>query len=165
MHLVRSPRTGSLESLRARNRLRVVDALRSRGSVSRADIARLTGLSRTTVSSLVTDLQATGLVVEREVAGAPAGAQGGRPPTLLALDSSAGAIVGIDFGHRHVRVAVGDLSSTVLAETAAEVDIDDAAAEGLDTAADLVGRLLDEADVDPDRVVAAGRRPARADRP
>jgi predicted NBD/HSP70 family sugar kinase len=153
---VRSPRTGSLESLRARNRLRVVDALRSRGSVSRADIARLTGLSRTTVSSLITDLQATGLVVEREVAGAPAGAQGGRPPTLLALDSSAGAIVGIDFGHRHVRVAVGDLSSTVLAETAAELDIDDAAAEGLDTAAELVGRLLDEAGVDADHVVAAG---------
>jgi predicted NBD/HSP70 family sugar kinase len=154
--LVRSPRTGSLESLRARNRLRVVDALRSRGSVSRADIARLTGLSRTTVSSLVTDLQATGLVVEREVAGAPAGTQGGRPPTLLALHSSAGAIVGIDFGHRHVRVAVGDLSSTVLAEAAADIDIDDAATEGLDTAAELVERLVAEAGVEPNRVLGAG---------
>jgi len=108
------------------------------------------------VSSLITDLQATGLVVEREVAGAPAGAQGGRPPTLLALDSSAGAIVGIDFGHRHLRVAVGDLSSTVLAETATDVDVDDDAIEGLETAAELVGRLLDEAGVDADHVVAAG---------
>jgi glucokinase-like ROK family protein len=153
---VRSPRTGSLESLRARNRLRVVEALRSRGTVSRADIARLTGLSRSTVSSLVTDLQATGLVVERDVAGAPAGTQGGRPPTLLALDQAAGGIVGIDFGHRHIRVAVGDLSSTVLAETAAEIDIDDAAAEGLDAAAELVARLVDEADLDPDRILGAG---------
>ncbi|MDP9345090.1 MAG: MarR family transcriptional regulator, partial [Actinomycetota bacterium] len=52
---------GSLESLRERNRLRVVDALRARGAVSRADIARSTGLSRSTVSSLVADLQAAGL--------------------------------------------------------------------------------------------------------
>ena len=51
-------RTGSLESLRERNRLRVVDALRQRGAISRSDIARQTGLSRSTVSSLVADLQA-----------------------------------------------------------------------------------------------------------
>src|ERR671937_267215 len=49
-------RTGSLESLRERNRLRVIDALRTRGAISRADIARQTGLSRSTVSSLVADL-------------------------------------------------------------------------------------------------------------
>ena len=53
---------GSLESLRERNRLRVVDALRASGAVSRADIARSTGLCRSTVSSLVADLQADGLV-------------------------------------------------------------------------------------------------------
>jgi predicted NBD/HSP70 family sugar kinase len=153
---VRSPRTGSLEGLRERNRLRVVDALRAHGTVSRADIARQTGLSRSTVSSLVADLQATGLVVERSAGGAPAGAQGGRPPTLLSLDRSAGAIVGIDFGHRHLRVAVADLSFALLAEDALEMEVDDAAAEGLDAAAGLVERLLAEADVPADRVLGAG---------
>ena len=72
-------RTGSLESLRERNRLRVVDALRQRGAISRSDIARQTGLSRSTVSSLVADLQAEGLVVEREVATTPRGPEGGPP--------------------------------------------------------------------------------------
>jgi predicted NBD/HSP70 family sugar kinase len=135
-------RTGSLEALRERNRLRVVDALRQRGATSRADIARQTGLSRTTVSSLVADLQAAGLVVEREGAAAPRGPEGGRPPVLIALDQSAGALVGIDFGHIHARVAVADLSFTVLAERRVEIDVDTAGHEALDLAAGVAGQLL-----------------------
>src|SRR3954469_10182492 len=77
-------RTGSLESLRERNRQRVIDALRARGAISRADIARRTGLSRSTVSSLISDLQAAGMVVERVADGsAPTSPQGGRPPVLV----------------------------------------------------------------------------------
>jgi len=57
--------SGSLESLRELNRLRIVDALRHDGTASRADIARRTGLSRSTVSTLIAELQEHGLVVER----------------------------------------------------------------------------------------------------
>jgi predicted NBD/HSP70 family sugar kinase len=153
---VKPLRSGSLESLRERNRLRVIDALRERGAVSRADVARQTGLSRSTVSSLVAELQAEGLVVERELAAAPRGPEGGRPPVLIALDESAGALVGIDFGHRHARVAVSDLSFTVLAERTAEIDVDTAGRVALDLAAGLVCELLDEAGVDRGRVLAAG---------
>ena len=150
-------RTGSLESLRERNRLRVIDALRTRGAISRADIARQTGLSRSTVSSLVGDLQAAGLVVERVAeSAAPASPQGGRPPVLVALDQSAGAVVGLDFGHDSLRVAIADLSYAILAETYAELEVDTAAQDALDTAARLVGELIDEAGVERDRVLAAG---------
>ena len=150
-------RTGSLESLRERNRLRVIDALRTRGAISRADIARQTGLSRSTVSSLVADLQATGMVIERATDGVAATAsQGGRPPVLVALDRSAGAVVGLDFGHDSLRVAVADLSYSILAESYAELEVDTAAVDALDTAATLVSELIDEAGVDRGRVLAAG---------
>lgn len=150
-------RTGSLESLRERNRLRVIDVLRRRGVASRAEIARRTGLSRSTVSSIVADLQATGLVVERAEATEQAyGAQGGRPPVLLAFDQSAGAVLGVNFGHGAVRVAVADLSVTVLAEAWEEIEHDHAATVGLDLAEQLVERVLSEAGVGRDRVVAAG---------
>ena len=66
------PRLGSLESLRELNRLRVIDTLLERGLVSRAEIARRTGLSRTTVSSLVADLQAHGLVPSAGTSSSPA---------------------------------------------------------------------------------------------
>ncbi|HSS57753.1 MAG TPA: ROK family transcriptional regulator, partial [Solirubrobacteraceae bacterium] len=150
-------RTGSLESLRERNRLRVIDALRTRGAISRADIARQTGLSRSTVSSLVADLQAAGMVIERATDGVAATAsQGGRPPVLVALDRSAGAVVGLDFGHDSLRVAVADLSYSILAESFAELEVDSAAVDALDTAATLVSELIDEAGVDRGRVLAAG---------
>ena len=99
--------SGSLESLRELNRLRIVDALRHDGTASRAEIARQTGLSPSTVSTVITELQRAGLVVESTLA--PAGRQG-RPAAQLALDPSAGAAVGIDFDHDKIRVAVSDLA-------------------------------------------------------
>jgi predicted NBD/HSP70 family sugar kinase len=147
---------GSLASLRRLNRGRVIGALREHGMVSRAEIARRTGLSRSTVSSLVSELQADGLVVEREEPGAAHGEQGGRPPILLAFDVSAGAALGIDFGHSHVRVAVSDLSSNILAERAAPMDIDHASHEGLDVALELIDEALAEAGVERSRVIGAG---------
>jgi len=149
-------RTGSLETLRRLNRLRVIDALRDEGLISRAEIARRTGLSRSTVSSLVSELQADGLVVERSEPAAAHGDQGGRPPILLSFDASAGVAVGIDFDHHHVRVAISDLSSRILVERELELDTDHAAHEGLDAAAELVTELLAEAGVDEARVIGAG---------
>ena len=149
-------RAGSLESLRRLNRLRVIHALRDRGLISRAEIARRTGLSRSTVSSLVAELQADGLVIERAEPAAAHGDQGGRPPILLSFDTSAGVAVGIDFDHHHVRVAVSDLSSTILAEREQALDTDHRAHEGLDAATELVNEVLDEVAVDRSRVVGAG---------
>src|SRR3954467_9757759 len=172
-------RAGSLESLRRLNRLRVIRALRDEGQISRADIARRTGLSRSTVSSLVADLQADGLVVERPEPGSAHGAQGGRPPILLSFhpspgaprrappgappppillsfDASAGAAVGVDFGHSHLRVAVSDLASTILAERTRPLDTDHDAQEGLEMAAELVIETLADAGVARETVIGAG---------
>jgi predicted NBD/HSP70 family sugar kinase len=149
-------RTGSLESLRELNRLRVVETLRERGTASRAEIARVTGLSRSTVSSLVSDLQAHGLIVEHSDPDAPASMATGRPPTLLSLDRSAGAVVGIDFGHDRIHAAVSDLSRTVLAEAVRPEDVDHDAEDALDTAADLANDLLAETGLDHGDVIGVG---------
>ena len=127
--------SGSLRSLRELNRGRVIDALRGRGTASRAEIARLTGLSRSTVSSIVSDLLEAGIVAEQaDAPGVPHGEQGGRPPVLLSLEKSAGVALGVDFGHTHLRVAVSDLSHEVLAEATRDIDVDHSAAESLDEA-------------------------------
>ena len=145
--------SGSLGSLRERNRGRVIDALRSGGAVSRAEISRQTGLSPSTVSSLVGDLQAAGLVVERAPDDGDSAV--GRPPVLVALDRSAGTVLGVDFGHDHVRVALADLSYAILGESFAELETGSAAGDSLDTAAQMVDELIEEAEVDRDRVLAA----------
>jgi glucokinase-like ROK family protein len=154
---VESADSGSLRSLRALNRGRVIDALRGRGTASRAEIARATGLSRSTVSSIVSDLIAAGLLTEQaEATGVAHGEAGGRPPVLLSLNPSAGLAVGVDFGHTHLRVAVSDLSHEVLAEARRELDVDHSAEEGLDAAAELVDQVLREAKVDRKGVIGVG---------
>src|SRR3954451_264276 len=148
--------SGSLESLRERNRRRVLSALRVAGITSRAELARRTGLSRTTVSSLIADLVRDGLVAERVDHTAAPGAQGGRPPVLVSLDRRAGAAVGVDFGKSHVTVAVADLGHTVLAEMRRKLPGDHEAASDLGVAAELVDAALAEAGMDRSLILGVG---------
>ena len=64
---------------------------------------------------------------------------------------SAGAVVGIHFDHRHLRVAVADLSSTVLAERAEDLDVDHAADDRARRGAELVDVVLAEAGIERSR--------------
>ena len=149
-----SRRSGSLASLREGNRRLVIEALRERGVASRAELARATDLSRSTISTIVGELIEAGLAAERN--GQPEGeSHAGRPGVMVALDPAAGLALAIDFGHRHLRVAVSDLSHTVLAERWRELDVDQSASEGLSEAANFVDEVLDEAGVERGRVIGA----------
>jgi glucokinase-like ROK family protein len=148
-------RQSALRALRERNRAQVIDALRRTGRASRAEISRLTGLSRTTVSSLVAELDRSGLVNELKDAPESTGGRG-RPGVLLALQPAAGAVVGIDFGHTHLRVAIADLSSRVLAERHRLLDVDRSADTALQAATELVDEVMADAGADRNRVVGVG---------
>jgi predicted NBD/HSP70 family sugar kinase len=140
--------------LRERNCARVVDALRRRGAASRSDLAQLTGLSRTTIGTLIADLQARGLVVEHSDGERQPGR--GRPPVFLRLDRSAGVAVGIDFDHDRVRVALADLSSTVLGEDCTEIDVDHSASDAIEAAVEIVEALRAAAGIEQAQLVGAG---------
>jgi predicted NBD/HSP70 family sugar kinase len=155
LRAVGSEESGTLGSLRESNRERVIRALRALGVASRAQVARRTGLSRSTVSSIVGDLQLEGIVVDRREDGPPA-ARGGRPPALIALDRATGLALGIDFGKRHLAVAVADLSHDVLAEEWCEMPEDYEADQGIERASELVDRVIDEAGADRDRILGVG---------
>jgi predicted NBD/HSP70 family sugar kinase len=144
---------GALGDLRELNRQRVIDALRSVGTASRSDLARATGLSRTTVSTVVSDLQERGFVVE-QAEDVPVQAGRGRPPVLVRLDVAAGAALGVAFSHSDVRVAVADLSSTVLAERQRDLDVANGAADAaFAVAAGLVDAAIAAAGVERERLV------------
>ncbi|MBD2896643.1 N-acetylglucosamine repressor [Actinomadura sp. RB99] len=136
---------GSLTSLRSRNRLLVIDAVRRHGRISRVGIARATGLSRTTVSGLVTALLAEGVLTESADGAAPSTARGGRPATPLTLNPEGGGLLGVHLRHTDVRVLLADLSGGVLGEHHRELDVDHRPDEALefiaDTALDLVATV------------------------
>src|SRR5215218_3186146 len=78
--------------------------IRDEVAVTRADLARATGLARSTVAQRVDALLSQGLVYE---AGDSA-STGGRPPTVLAFNRHAGIVLVADLGATHARVAVSD---------------------------------------------------------
>ena len=119
--MIASEEPSSASELRAANRRRVLELLRSRGPMTQADLARASGLSPATVSSIARELRDGGWLVEADADGA------GRR-SALALNRSAGVAIGIDFDHSHVRVAIADLAHTVLAEAEAPLDVDHEAA-------------------------------------
>ena len=127
-------------------RARVFGVLAAAGPTSRAELARRTALAPSTVSAVIAELQSDRLVVEPPGDGTPrAPGAMGRPPVLVALDRAAGVALGLDFGKRHLRVAVADLAHAVLAERHEELDADLPAAEAIALATRLVGEVLDEA--------------------
>src|SRR5262245_53157566 len=93
--------------------------IREEVAVTRADLARVTGLARSTVAQRVDTLLANGLV--RDTGGSVS--TGGRPPAVLAFNRDAGVVLVADLGATHARVAVSDLAGAPLAERAADLDI------------------------------------------
>jgi predicted NBD/HSP70 family sugar kinase/biotin operon repressor len=141
---------------RVGNRERVIELLRIRGALTRADLARLLGLSRATVSNVVAALHHEGLVVETAGTDTEALPRQGRPGALLTLNPSAGAAVGIDFGHTHVRVIVADLAHTVLAEYTRPLLRDHDAQHALQIAADMTQHALVASRVERAKVIGVG---------
>lgn len=141
---------GSQSSLHRANLERVVRAVRLSGSLTQAEIARTTGLSAATVSNIVRELKESGTV---EVTPTSAG---GRRARSVSLSGDAGIVIGVDFGHTHLRVAVGNLAHQILAEEAEPLDVDASAEQGFDRAELLVGRLLDATGVGRAKVAGVG---------
>jgi predicted NBD/HSP70 family sugar kinase len=114
------PRTKVLpEHARGHNRSLVLQSLYRSGRASRADLARTTGLTRVTISDLVGELIAEGLVVEL---GQRDDARPGKPAVLLDVNRGATQIVGVDLSeHAVFRGAVLDMDGRIL--QTAEVEL------------------------------------------
>ena len=119
----------------------LLSLIRGGVAVTRADLARHTGLSRSTVAQRVDALIAAGLLVE---AGGSA-STGGRPPTVLAFNHEAGVVLVADLGATHSRMAVSDLAGTPLAEATQDLDIGLGPSEVLSRVATSFDALLAEA--------------------
>jgi predicted NBD/HSP70 family sugar kinase len=107
----RSPTVGTPSLLRAINARAILERIQTTGPVSRAQVARDSGLSKPTVSLGLSALLDAGLV--REV-----GRSSGRPgpsAVLYELNPEAGWVVGIDVGRRRVRAALADITGAVVA--------------------------------------------------
>lgn len=151
---------GALQVLRRSNQERLIQLLREHGPLHRAELARRAGLSRASVTNLISDLMDRGLVVE--VASAlDRVAEGGRRPRgrageLLTLNASAGAALGIDYSKGEVRVVVANLAHEVRGATVERLDPSCEWPERLSRGLVAVERALDQAGVSRQAFLGAG---------
>ncbi len=128
---------GSATSLRLANQRRVLSALLANGAktLTQSDLTRETGLASGTVSSIVRELAAKDIL--STVPGS------GRRGTTVRLGRGAGLAAGIDFGHGHLAVVLGEMSGEVIGEAGERIDADLTHEAGLQLAGELLDRLLE----------------------
>ena len=97
------------DTIRNINRQIVLNYVRERSPISRAEIAQETALQRSTISLIVDGLKAQGLIEEFE-----GESTGGRPPTLLRLRAADAVAIGVDISTKNTIVATSDLAGRVL---------------------------------------------------
>jgi predicted NBD/HSP70 family sugar kinase len=116
--------------------------------MTQAELARASGLSPATVSSIAHELREEEWVCDEDLEGARGRA--------LALSREAGFAVGISFGHSHLRVAIADLAHTILAETESRFDTDHGGEGGISLAGELFRQLVEESGIDTRLVTGVG---------
>ena len=149
-------RTGSVagkilpSDARIHHRALVLQHLFDGGPVSRADLARLTGLARVTVSDVVADLLESGLIVEL---GVRPGTHMGKPATLVGVNVSGGYVACLDLSDDVVlRGALVDLAGSRVKNT--EVALDGATGQdAVDKTISLAKHLIKTS---PGRVLGIG---------
>ena len=120
--------------------------------ISRAELARRTGLSRSSISAIVTDLLANGLIHETGTGYS----SGGRRPIMLGFDDDALAIVGVDMGATHIAVAVTNLRAEVKAWRSETCDVRDDPEGALKLTCELIDSALEEAEINKKQLIGMG---------
>ena len=145
----RENQPGTPRLLRSINERVLLEHLRLHGPISRAQLARATGLSKPTVSQALANLERAGLV--RPV-GQIGSERGGRQAILYEPDPTAGYVVGVDIGRSWVRVAVADLSSTIIARCE-ERNLAQSVSSLVNLTAEIAHRAVDAAGITSSQVV------------
>jgi predicted NBD/HSP70 family sugar kinase len=107
------------DTIRFINRQIVLNYVREKEPISRAEISHETALQRSTVSLIVGELMTRGLIYEVE-----GESNGGRPPTLLRLRAEACMAIGADVGTAQTTLAVADLSGRLVDKEVFDTDPD-----------------------------------------
>jgi predicted NBD/HSP70 family sugar kinase len=151
------PRVMSSKPVSRSSRDLVLTALRERGAMSRAELARYACVAPSTVSAVVQDLVADGVIVGSGAQGQRTGApRTGRPGLRLTLNPSSGAVAGVEFCFRSVRILLCDLAHNIVGSSESKLPDGHTSAEGLAIARRLIEEALAVAGLSHASLIGAG---------
>jgi predicted NBD/HSP70 family sugar kinase/biotin operon repressor len=146
--------TGSSSSaIKSHNLRAILLTMLQHGQVSRVRIAKLTGLSTTTVTNLITELLDHGVVEEN---GTEQHRGVGRPRTALRLVPDSRFAIGIHIGVGSVRVAMADLYAHPVCTFQLDHDIEQPAENVLHQVYAMTERCIVESGADPKNIIGVG---------
>lgn len=97
--------------MRAINRAKIIETIRTAGLISRVDLAGDSGLSKASVTGITADLIKDGLILEKQAGEY----DGGRRPMLLGLNPDGAYVVGINLSVAEISVVIVNLAADILA--------------------------------------------------
>ena len=130
----------------------VINHVRQTGSISRAEIVRITNLSATTVSSLVSQVLESGFVYESQ----KGASSGGRPPVLLEFNYKHRHVIGVGMDSDYLRLVIMDLRGEVVANRAQAFDVDNQPQGTTQTIVELIRSMMDEVGLQSTTILGIG---------
>ncbi len=136
--------------MREANRARIVDSLKRHGHLTQVELAGSTGLSPATVSNIVKELSASGVLNTSTTS------RSGRRAVEVTLARRLGLVAGLHFSSRHLRVAISDVGRTVVAENHVPLALEHRHDRELDRASLLLGDMVESVNATLGDIMAVG---------
>ena len=142
---------GSFDLLKQLNVSMILQCIRKHGSISRAELAKRTGLTPASVSKITKELMKRGFIYESGMGKS----NGGRPPILLDLNAQAGYIIGVNLGPEFLEVVVTDLEAEILTSVGEKLE-NLSKDYVLDELYELIRQVMAKSEIEQDDFIGIG---------
>ena len=144
---------GSFELMKKLNVEAILKVIKNNGSLSRADIAKLTGLTPASVTNITKILIESGYLIERGIGDS----SGGRPPIILEINIKARYIVGVSIGVGSIDVVLTDLGAEIVSKKSIYIDENNINQEYVFIhLINLINEVIELSEVDKEKIVGIG---------
>ncbi|OIK08416.1 ROK family transcriptional regulator [Bacillus sp. MUM 13] len=147
------PKTGSFEGMKLLNQSIVLNVIRLREPISRAEIAKITKLTPPTVGSLVNELIDQNLITEEQSNSSKAG---GRRPIMLRINYSAHFIIGVYAAAEVISVILTTMNGSVIFEYRKEINKLPSKDQFMQMVKECIQHVLDETSAKRDLIIGIG---------
>ncbi|MEQ9265394.1 MAG: ROK family transcriptional regulator [Balneolaceae bacterium] len=141
-----------IDSTPSQNRIRVLQLIRDKKEITRADIIKGTGLSAPTVTRIVEALLEKKIIKQDELGSS----NGGRPPQIIRFDSKNNFVIGIDISGTFVRAAFSNLDGEFLYEIHLPIEVERGIDGVMEQVGELIHKLLNRSNTKKERVFGIG---------
>ncbi|BCV22323.1 ROK family transcriptional regulator [Moorella sp. Hama-1] len=142
---------GNLQLVKKLNRIGILNIIREHNTISRQQLAKLTGLTPAAITGIIRDLVATGYVVETGFGKS----SGGRRPVKLQFNPDSGYVFGAEITRKNATLGVVNLDAKPVMLKQYSIDMTEPQ-QGLDLLADEVAKMIIESGIDRKKILGMG---------